>query len=58
MTMNKTLYTLSAFAVAGMAAFQLKRLLHSWRRTHLNFDFPIEEQLFIGGGSSVPKRRR
>ena len=55
---HKTMYTLSAAAVAGVAVFQFKRLVRHWRRTHLNFDFPMEDQLFIGWGGSVPKHRR
>lgn len=56
---TRMMYTLSAFAVAGMAAFQLQRLLRTWRRTHLNFDFPLEDYpLFVGGSGTVPKRTR
>ena len=52
---QKAVLALGACAVAGMAAIQLKRALSSWREEHLGFDFPIEEELFIGWGGSVPQ---
>lgn len=55
---QKTMLTLGAVAMASVAAMQLKRALFSWRRRHLNFDFPIEEELFIGWGGGNPRRAR
>jgi hypothetical protein len=46
--MNKAVLALGACAIAGMAAVQMSRFFLRWRKTHLMFDFPIEEQLFIG----------
>lgn len=54
---QRTIWALSAAAVAGVAAMQMQRFMSRWRRTNLSFDFPIEEQLFIGWGGSRPKRR-
>jgi len=51
---QKAVLALSACAVAGVAAVQLKRALQHWRAEHLMFDFPIDEQLFIGWGGSLP----
>ncbi len=56
--MQKTMWTLSAFAVAGMAVVQFGRVLRHWRHEHLRFDFPIEEELFIGWGGGNPRRVR
>ena len=53
---QKAVLALGACAVAGMAAVQLKRALSSWRDEHLEFDFPLEEELFIGWGGSDPRR--
>ena len=53
---QKAVLALGACAVAGMAAVQLKRALSSWREENLEFDFPIEEELFIGWGGSLPRR--
>ncbi len=55
---QKAMLTLSACAVAGVAALQLKRVLREWREKHLRFDFPIEEDLFIGWGGGNPRRAR
>lgn len=41
--------TLSAMAaLTGLAALRARRAYRRLRETHLDFDFPIEEQLFIG----------
>ena len=53
---QKAVLALGACAVAGMAAVQLKRVLSNWRDEHLEFDFPLEEELFIGWGGSDPRR--
>ena len=45
-----------AMAVAGVAAVQLTRAFASWRKENITFDFPIEEQLFIGWGGGNPRR--
>ena len=55
---QKTVLTLGAVAVAGMAAMQLTQKLFSWRNRHLDFDFPMEEELFIGWGGGNPRRVR
>ena len=55
---QKAFLALGAFAVAGMAAVHLGRAVLHWRDEHLKFDFPIEEQLFIGWGGSNPRRVR
>ncbi|HMB92448.1 MAG TPA: hypothetical protein VKP65_16465 [Rhodothermales bacterium] len=55
---QKTVLTLGACAVAGVAVFQLKRLVESLRHKHLRFDFPIDEELFIGWGGGNPRRAR
>ena len=55
---QKAVLALGACAVAGMAAVQLKRALSSWRDENLEFDFPLEEELFIGWGGSEPRRVR
>jgi hypothetical protein len=55
---QKTVLTLSACAVAGVAAIQLTRLVQTWRNKHLRFDFPIDEELFIGWGGGNPRRAR
>jgi hypothetical protein len=47
---------LSACAVASVAAVRLKRAIQQWRAEHMMFDFPIEDQLFIGWGGSRPDR--
>ena len=52
---QKAVLALGAVAVAGMAAVQLTRALSNWREEHLQFDFPIEEELFIGWGGSDPR---
>jgi len=52
---QKAVLALGAFAV-GMAAVQLSRALSNWREENLEFDFPIEEELFIGWGGSNPRR--
>ena len=54
--MQKTMLALGAMAVAGVAAVQLTRALATWRKDHLTFEFPIEEQLFIGWGGGHPQR--
>jgi hypothetical protein len=43
---HRTLITLGAVAVAGLAVFGFGRQLDRWRRSNLSFEFPIEE-LFI-----------
>jgi len=53
---QKAMLALGAMAVAGVAALQLKRAFTSWHKENLTFDFPIEEQLFIGWGGSNPRR--
>ena len=53
---QKAVLALGACAVAGMAAVQLTRALSSWRDENLDFDFPIEEELFIGWGGCDPQR--
>ena len=53
---QKTVLALGAMAVAGVAAIQLTRVLATWRKNNLTFDFPIEEQLFIGWGGGNPRR--
>lgn len=53
---QKAVLALGACAVAGVAALQLTRAFSSWRAEHLTFDFPIEEELFIGWGGSEPRR--
>ena len=53
---QKTVLALSAMAVASVAAVQLKRAVAAWRKENLTFDFPIEEQLFIGWGGGNPRR--
>lgn len=53
---QKAVLALGAAAVASMAAIQLTRALSHWRQEHLKFDFPIEEELFIGWGGSEPRR--
>ncbi len=55
---QKAMLALSACAVAGVAALQLTRALRNWREKHLRFDFPIEEELFIGWGGGNPRRAR
>ena len=55
---QKTVLALSAMALAGVAAVQLKRALANWRQENLTFDFPIEEQLFIGWGGGNPRRTK
>ncbi len=44
--LQKTLLTLGAVTVAGLAVFGVGRTLEKWRRSHLNFDVPMEE-LFV-----------
>lgn len=53
---QKAMLALGAMAVAGVAALQLKRAFTNWRKENLTFDFPIEEQLFIGWGGGNPQR--
>lgn len=53
---QKAVLALGAMAVAGVAAVQLTRAFATWRKEHITFDFPIEEQLFIGWGGSNPRR--
>ncbi len=53
---QKAVLALGACAVAGVAALQLTRAFTSWRTENLSFDFPIEEELFIGWGGSEPRR--
>ena len=53
---QKVVLAVSACAVAGMAAVQLTRALSNWRDENLDFDFPIEEELFIGWGGCDPQR--
>ena len=55
---QKAVLALGVFAVAGVAAVRLSRVLMHWREENLDFDFPIEEQLFIGWGGSNPRRVR
>ncbi len=43
---QKTLITLSAVAVAGLAVFGFGRQIERWRQAHLDFEFPMDE-LFI-----------
>lgn len=43
---QKTIITLGAVAVASLAVFGFGRRLERWRRSHLSFEFPMEE-LFI-----------
>lgn len=45
---RKTIVTLSAVALAGLALVPVKRALEYLRQRHLEFDFPIEDkQLFV-----------
>ena len=53
---QKAVLALGAMAVAGVAAVQLTRAFATWRKEHITFDFPIEEQLFIGWGGGNPRR--
>ena len=53
---QKAILALGAMAVAGVAALQLKRAFTNWHKENLTFDFPIEEQLFIGWGGGNPRR--
>ncbi len=53
---QKAVLAVGACAVAGMAAVQLTRALTSWREEHMDFDFPIEEELFIGWGGCDPRQ--
>ncbi len=53
---QKAVLALGAAAVASVAAVQLKRVITNWREEHLEFDFPLEEELFIGWGGSTPRR--
>lgn len=55
---QKTVFTLGAVAVASMAAMRITNALFSWRHRHLDFDFPMEEELFIGWGGGNPRRVR
>ena len=54
--MQKSVLAIGAMAVAGVAAVQLTRAFASWRKENITFDFPIEEQLFIGWGGGNPRR--
>ncbi len=42
-----TVWTLGACALAGVLAFVLKGSVHRVRKTHLDFDFPLEQALFV-----------
>ena len=53
---QKAVLVIGAMAVAGVAAVQLTRAFASWRKENITFDFPIEEQLFIGWGGGNPRR--
>ena len=53
---QKAVLAFGAMAVAGVAAVQLTRAFATWRKEHITFDFPIEEQLFIGWGGGNPRR--
>ena len=53
---QKVVLAFGACAVAGMAAVQLTRALSSWRDENIDFDFPIEEELFIGWGGCDPRQ--
>ena len=53
---QKAVLALGDCAGAGMAAPQLTRAFSSWRVENMTFDFPIEEELFIGWGGSDPRR--
>lgn len=44
--LQRTILTLGAVAVAGLAVFGFGRQLERWRQSHLDFEFPMEE-LFI-----------
>ena len=44
--LQKTLITLGAVTVAGLAVLGVGRTFERWRRSHLDFEFPIEE-LFV-----------
>lgn len=56
---TRTVLTLSALAaLTGLAAVQANRAIRRLRQTHLDFDFPIEEQLFIGWGGRPRRARR
>ena len=44
--LQKTILTLGAVAVTGLAVLGVGRTLERWRRSHLNFDVPMEE-LFV-----------
>ena len=55
---QKAVLVLGACAVAGMAAVQLTRTFAGWREKHLTFDFPLEEELFIGWGGFNPQHVR
>lgn len=55
---QKAVLAFSAMAVAGVAAVQLTRALATWRKENITFDFPIEEQLFIGWGGGNPRRAK
>ncbi len=44
--LQRTLITLGAITVAGLAVFGFGRQLERWRRSNLNFDYPLED-LFI-----------
>ncbi len=43
---QRTLIAIGAVAVAGLALVRLGRQLDRWRRSSLNFEYPLEE-LFI-----------
>ncbi len=55
---QKAVLAIGAMAVAGVAAVQLTRAFASWRKENITFDFPIEEQLFIGWGGGNPRRAK
>lgn len=44
--LQRTLFMLGAVTVAGFAVLGFGRQLERWRRSNLNFDYPLEE-LFI-----------
>ncbi len=44
--LHKTLITLGAVTIAGLTVFGVGRTLERLRRSHLDFEFPLEE-LFV-----------
>lgn len=53
---QKAVLALGACAVAGVALLKVKRLVATWRKEHLQFDFPIEEEMFVGWGGGSPRQ--